>query len=567
MKFKYRIHNAPTTFALEQAARLKSNYAIVYSIGPCSSLSFHRDPVTGRTMDEFPIYFDDYPKVATLRRSADAAWLEPLRRHIHAMCDRAEVLGIKPVFHLYEPMLPLAFEREYPELVGTFKRPTQDGTIDVHTCMNPDNPATWELIKSKYRELAREFPKIALFIVSTGDTASTYWCVPDAKMPVYQRLAMGITSARDGVREVRKNAQICCRLWWRNFPEEYYRDGHRMTEELTGLKHATDYLCRIGKPHNNPSVVMPKLFKELPQDVPVMYKSTRMDIHDDSPLTHVLGKYPKDREQIIEISFELYHKKPWPWCKIKHIRQGYEAARDYKLAGYVSLPINMQNNERDINPESGNLGRMNTWLLEQLLSGDKRSDAALVAAWLAREFGAPQPQVVVDAILDANRLASEGIQWGRGINNRNPFDSLHDAKLYWMYDGFIQPDFPYRMAKPTRAHLDGLIQMKHDAYDAACRHLANIEAAQAGTHPGLYEEIHTGYVEFSEFILLVRDWSCYLLMQYAIEKGVYPPARQNLGRMSRYVETFIRNLVRLRERPAGKRAMSRLCFPDHFPLT
>ncbi len=368
MAFKYRIHYAPSTYALEQAARVGSNMAVIYSVGPCSHLWFAKDPMTGREMDEFPIYFDAYPKVAAVRRNADAGWIEPLRRHIHAMCDRSVELGMKPVIHLYEPMLPLLFEREYPDLVTAFKRPTQEGTIDVHTKLDPDNPATWDLMKSKYRELAGAFPKVAMYIITTGDTASTYWCVPRGQeCRLHQRLAHNVQAARDGIREAGADAQVCCRLWWRNFPDEYYRDGHRMTEEITGLKNATDYMCRIGKPHNDPSVVLPALFKELPADVPVMYKSTRMDIHDNSPITHVLGKYPKEREQIIEISFELYHMKDWPWCKIKHIRQGYEAARDYNLAGYVSLPINVENNRRDTDPESGNLGRMNTWLVEQLV--------------------------------------------------------------------------------------------------------------------------------------------------------------------------------------------------------
>jgi hypothetical protein len=566
-KFKYRIHNAPSFYSLEQAARVGSNLAIIYSIGPCSHLSMEKDPATGRLMDEFPIYFDDYPKIAEVRHASDASWLEPLRRHIRVMCDRAEELGMKPVLHLYEPMLPLAFECEYPELVGVFKRPTQEGTIDVHTHMNPDNPATWELMRSKYRELARDFPKVAMFIISTGDTASSYWCVPEAKMPVYKRLAMGVQSARDGIHDVRKNAQVCCRLWWRNWPEEFYRDGHRMTEELTGLKNATDYLCRIGKPHNDPSVVLPKLFKELPKDVPVMYKSTRMDIMDNSPITHVLGKYPKNLEQIIEISFELYHLKAWPWCKIMHIRQGYEAARDYNLAGYVSLPINMQNNNRDINPEAGNLGRMNTWLLEQLVNGDKRNDHALVAAWLEKEFGAPQPDVVTRALIDADRLASDGIQWGRGIRNRNPFGSLHEAKLYWMYDGFIQPDFPYKIANPTAEFLESLIAMKHAAHEQVCEHVARLEAARPAMDPRLFDEIHPGYVNFGNIILLVRDWSSYLLMQHGIERKVFPADRKTLGRMSRYAESFIRNLVRLKDTPAGKGAMSGMSFPDNFPLT
>ena len=567
MNAKYRIHNAASAYALEQAARVGSNMAIVYSVGPCSHLTFDRDPVTGRYMDEFPIYFDDYPKIAELRRSADAAWLEPLRRHIHAMCDRAVELGIKPVLHLYEPMLPLAFEREYPKLVGVFKRPTQEGTIDVHTCLNPDNPAVWELVKSKYRELARDFPKVAMFVITTGDTASAYWCVPQAKMPIHERLANMVKFAREGVREVRRGAQVCFRLWWRNFPEEYYRDGHRLAGELTGLANATDLLCRIGKPHNDPSKILLKLFKELPKDVPVMYKSTPMDIHDNSPLTHVLGKYPKDREQIIEVSFEMYHAKPWPWCKIKHIRQGYEAARDHKLAGYVSLPINMGNNGRDINPESGNLGRMNTWLFERLAKGDKRSDQELVAAWLEKEFGAPQPQAVVDALIDADALADEGIQWGRGVHNRVPFGSLHATKLYWTFDGFIQPDFPYRIAKPTRELLESLIQMKHDAHARACAHLAKLQAARPAMHPALFEDFHKGFAAFADYIMLARDWSCYILMQYGIERGVYPTDRQTLGRMSRYVETFIKNLAALRDSPAGKRVASQLDFPDVFPLT
>jgi len=565
--FKYRIHYAPSSRALEQAARVGSNMAVVYSVGPCSHLWFARDPVSGREMDEFPIYFDDYPKVAAVRRNADAVWIEPLRRRIGALCDRALELGMKPVLHFYEPMLPLAFEREYPDLVGTFKRPTQDGTIDVHTHLNPDNPATWELMKSKYREIARAFPQFAMFVITTGDTASSYWCVPQAQMPIHRRLARNVQAAREGIREAGGHAQVCFRLWWRNFPGEYYRDGHRLTEELTGLQNATEYLCRIGKPHNDPDVVLPALFEELPADVPIMYKSTRMDIHDDSPLTHVLGTYPKDREQIIEISFELYHLKPWPWCKIKHIRQGYEAARDHRLAGYVSLPINVENNDRDLDPETGNLGRMNTWLFEQLAKGDKRGDAELVAAWLEKEFGAPQPAAVVEALLDADRLASEGIQWGRGIQNRLPFASLHTTKLYWMFDGFIQPDFPYRMAQPTRELLESLIQMKHEAQASADRHLARIEAARGGMSPALYEELHAGYSNFADYILLVRDWSSYLLMQYGIERGVFPADRPTLGRMSRYAERFIRNLVRLKDRPAGKKAQAQLAFPDAFPLT
>jgi len=567
MALKYRIHNAPSTFALDQARKLGSTHAIVYSIGPCSHLSFDSDPVSGRPMDEFPIYFDAYPKIAELRHSADMSWLEPLRGHIRAMCGRAETLGIRPVFHLYEPMLPLAFEREYPELVGVFKRPTQNGTIDVHTLLDPDNPETWKLMRSKYRELARDFPKVALFVITTGDTASAYWCVPKARMPVYKRLVKMVEAARDGVRDVRKDAAVCFRLWWRNFPDEFYRDGHRLISELTGLKNAGELMCPIGRQHNDPAAVLPKLFAELPADVPIMYKSSRMDIHDNSPLTTTLGRFPKDREQIMEISYELFNEKPWPWCKIAHIRQDLQAVRDYKLTGYVSLPINMGNNGRELNPESGNLGRMNTWLFAQLAQGDKRSDSALVAAWLEQEFGAPQPDAVVNALLAADVLSDEGIQWGRGINHRVSFASLHTTKLYWMFDGFIQPDFPYAIARPDRALIEGLIEMKHSAYDRAVAQLQQLEAARAATDPRLYTEIHEGYQVFADFISLRRDWASYLLMQYALEKGVYQPERKVLGRMSRYVESFIRNLVRLKDTPAGKRAMRQLDFPDGFPLT
>ncbi|MEI8241672.1 MAG: hypothetical protein WCI17_00245 [bacterium] len=567
MNFKYRIHYAPSPAALEQAARVGSNMAVIYSVGPCSHLWFARDPVSGRDMDEFPIYFDAYPKVAAIRHGADSVWIEPLRQHIRAMCARALTLGLKPVIHFYEPMLPLVFEREYPEFVGIYRRPTQDGTIDLHTRFDPDNPATWTLMQAKYREIAEAFPEVGMFIITTGDIATTYWCMVEAKMPVAERLARNIAAAREGIRQAGSAAKVCCRLWWRNFPEEYYRDGHRLAEELTGLKDATRYLCPVGKPYNDPATVLPALFKLLPADVPVMYKSTRMDIHDSSPLTHVLGRYPAEREQIIEVSFEMYHKKPWPWCKIKHIRQGYEAARDHRLSGYMSLPINVENNDRSLDPEKGNLGRMNTWLLEQLAKGDARSDAALVAAWLEQEFGAPQPQVVVDALLDADRLASEGIQWGRGIQNRMPFASLHTTKLYWTFDGFIQPDFPYAMAKPTRELLEGLIAMKHAAYDGACAHLAALEVARDAMSSALYGEIHDGYQDFAEYILLVRDWSSYLLMQYGIERGVFPADRPTLGRMSRYVERFIRNLTRLRASPAGQRAIANLSFPDAFPLT
>ena len=65
----------------------------------------------------------------------------------------------------------------------------------------------------------------------------------------------------------------------------------------------------------------------------------------------------------------------------------------------------------------------------------------------------------------------------------------------------------------------------------------------------------------------MRDWTGYLLVQYAVEKGVYPPERKVLGRMSRYVEIFIRDLLRLYDTEAGRYVRSRICFPDQFPLS
>lgn len=567
MARKYRIHNAPNPPSLEQAARIGSNMAIVYSIGPCSHLRFDRDPVNGRLMDEFPIYFEDYPKISELRHSADAVWLEPLRQHVNSMCDRSTALGMTPAFHLYEPQLPLAFEQEYPETVGVYKRTTQEGIIDVHTCLNPDNPDIWTLLKSKYRELARDFPKIGLYVITTGDIAGTHWCMPNAKMSIADRLVNMVQSAYDGVREANSDAVVCFRLWWRNFPDELYRDGHRLISELTGLENATDLMNPVGKSHNDPATVLPAVFEKIPADVPIMYKSTRMDIHDNSPLTLAVGKYPKGRDEIIEISYENFNLKPWPWCKAKHIRKGLDAVAEHDLAGYVSLPINMGNNEQKNDPEAGNLGRMNTWILEELSKGDKRSDRELVTAWLEQEFEGPQPEVVVDALLDADVIADEGIQWGGGINHRIAFGSLHTTKLYWNFDGFIQPDFPSKIANPDADYLETHIKMKHDAHKRAVEHIGKLYAARPAMHPKLFEEIHGGYQIFADYISLRRDWVSYLLMQYGIEKGVFPPERKVLGRMSRYVETFIRNLVRLKDTPAGKRVMNQIGFPDKFPLT
>jgi hypothetical protein len=227
----------------------------------------------------------------------------------------------------------------------------------------------------------------------------------------------------------------------------------------------------------------------------------------------------------------------------------------------------MGNNDRESIPDAGNLGRMNTWLLARLLEDDDRSDAELVAAWLMEQFGSPQPVEAVQALLDADDIVDKGIQWGGGVPCRTPFASLHTTKLYWMFDGFADPTFPFRMAKPDRTTLDGMIEAKHAAYERAEAAIARIEAARAAIHADLYAELKAALTMLADSILLRRDWDSYLLTQYGIERGLYPADRVNLGRMSRYVERFAANLARLRDAEAGRYALSRLPGPDPFALT
>ena len=257
----------------------------------------------------FPLYFNDYPKVATVRRLQDAGWIEPMRREVRALCERAEALGMSAAFHMYEPTLPHLFEREYPELVSVLKRPTEAGTWDVHSHMDPDSPETWKLVKLKYAELAREFPLMKMVILTTWDGAGSRWCLAKAKMPVAKRILRMVEAAQEGVRSVRKDVTVCLRLWGRNWPARMYRERNRMINEIAGITNADEVMEPTVRPYNDPDVVLPAIFKELPREVPVMYKSTQLDIADGQPLTEALGQYPKTREQILEVSYELYHVK------------------------------------------------------------------------------------------------------------------------------------------------------------------------------------------------------------------------------------------------------------------
>lgn len=561
MTCRYRMFNAPSPATIDRAKTLGCNWVIVHSSGIEEGLV---DPTSGRPMDMFPLYFEDYPKVAEFRRFQDAVWLEPLRREVRSLSERAAGHGLKVAFHMYEPTLPHVFEREYPEIVGVWKRPTQSGTIDVHSHLDPDKDATWDLMRSKYAELAREFPHLGMVILSTWDGAGSRWCIPEATMPIHRRLVRMIESATEGVRSVRDDVVVCFRLWGRNWPRRMYLDCHRLIEEVTGLENATEFMLPICRPRNDPDVILPKVFDELAPDVPVMYKSTRFDIGEGQPLTEAVGTYPPQRDQILEVSYELYHLKPWPWCKVAHIRKGLNAVREHHLAGFLALPVNMGNNDRTQTPEEGNLGRMNTWLLERLLAGDGRSDAELVGAWLERTFDGPQPGEAVEALLEADDIADKGIQWGGGVTARRQFESLHTTKLTWLFAGFIDPEFPYRMAEATLETLEDLIAMKHDAHERACRHIERIKAARAAIHPRLFEELLRGYATFADCLLLARDWHSYILMQYAIECGVARADRPNLARMSRYVEQFIRSMLRMHEAEAPAAKLMRMNVPDPF---
>jgi hypothetical protein len=136
---------------------------------------------------------------------------------------------------------------------------------------------------------------------------------------------------------------------------------------------------------------------------------------------------------------------------------------------------------------------MNTWLFEHLVRHDTRSDRELVAAWLEKEYGAPPPDAAAEALLDAERLADEGTQWGGGINHRYSCASLYTTTLYWVFDGFIRPEFPYAIAAPDRATIEKMNALKHEAHDAVRNHLARIEAARPATASDLYEALHAGW--------------------------------------------------------------------------
>jgi hypothetical protein len=412
--------------------------------------------------------------------------------------------------------------------------------------------------------LAREFPLMKMVILTTWDGAGSRWCLAKAKMPIAKRLVRMVEEATAGVRSVRKDVVVCLRLWGRNWPARAYRERNAMINAITGIANADEVMEPTVRPYNDPDVILPAVFKDLASDVPVMYKSTPFDICDAQPLTEALGKYPRTREQILEVSYELYHVKPWPWCKVAHIRKGLDAVRRHKLAGFLALPVNMGNNLRDAEPEKGNLGRMNTWLLKRLMKDDKRTDAELVAAWLEKEFGAAQPAEAAEALLEADGIVGDGIQWGAVGGLHAQFTSLHTLKLYWINDGFTDATFADRMLKPTREFLEGLIEMKRAAEERARRNIGRLKAARAAMAPRLFDEVAKGYGTLADYILLIRLWHSHLVMQYGIEKGVFKCDRPTLARTSRFNEEFVRSLVRLKDSEAYRLATRRFAFPDPF---
>jgi len=236
------------------------------------------DEASGRPRDMFPLYFDDYPKVAQVRRLQDAGGSSRCAARC-APCASGRGTGLKCAFHMYEPTLPHVFEREYPELVSVLKRPTQAGTQDIHSHMDPDNPETWKLVRCKYAELAREFPL-------NEDGHPHQWTAPAAagaspmrRCPFARRIVRMVEEATAGVRSVRKDVVVCLRLWGRNWPARAYRERNAMINAITGITTPTRSWSRRCGPtttRRHPAAV----FKELAGDVPVMYKSTPFDICD-----------------------------------------------------------------------------------------------------------------------------------------------------------------------------------------------------------------------------------------------------------------------------------------------
>ena len=145
---------------------------------------------------------------------------------------------------------------------------------------------------------------------------------------------------------------------------------------------------------------------------------------------------------------------------------------------------------------------------------------------------------------------------------------LENARRYKyehaMFDGFAHPGWPAKIAQADREMLEELMEMRRAAHERALGFVEKVRAARAAMHLELYEELVSGLKGLAATIALCRDWHGYLLMQYGIERGLYPPDRPHLARMSRYVERFIRSLADLRDTPAGKRALAHLAFPDPF---
>ncbi len=569
---EYKIMNAPCKALISAAARMKFNHAIVYSLG----IEGRGKPCIPETADDIPIYFDSYPKVVRHRREHFDAKIREESSAIDELCDFACENGLSPVIHSYESYLPMSFIAEHPELVGIWRRKSQSGDLEFGSSVNPDNPETWKLFEEKYFELAKRFSKVEIFIMTTWDGSGTHLCAVKAKMPVAERLANLAKAANDGIKRAGTGARLCFRLWGRTFPRDHYLHCHELISKVTGIANAGELMEQVSAPHNDPEIVLPELFKRLPQGVPVMFKSTKMDIGEKQPLTDWLGKFPSSIPQILEVSFEAYHTKPWPWCKIGHIRKGIEAVRENNLAGIVALPISMGLNYLNDDPEnSGNLGRMNTWLFEKIFGGDKRGDMELVGEWVEKEFASKVPEWAIKILLDAEHDANEAIEWGSGICARVVFASPHTTRLYWIFDGFVDKEFSFKIVEPSEAFLNSLLEMKNAACERIQKNLKRMELGRNELSDKFYAEAYPSYQVFANFAELCRDWHSYIVTLYGIEKGVFKPSRENLAKMSRYVETFIVEFAAMQNSPVGEIMLRnglkmetisnpKLSFPDNF---
>ncbi len=541
MGFKYRIYNAPSKKCINLGARAGMNWALVHSIGLLPGCYDHL------------LYYPDYPKVCRRRKKKEAGWIEKERRTVRSLARYAKKKGMGAAVHLYEAVFPDEFGKLYPKLVPVWNRPTHYGILKIPSKVDISRRDVQNLYLAKYRELAEAVPEMGMCVVTTWDGDGAWLCVAKSKMPVHERLAMLMKCVKEGLHSVNKNIIPVFRLWGRNWPVRMYREFFKTADKLTGRKDSAKLLMQILKPSNNPDVVLPKLFKLLPPDMPIMFKSTPCDMGANQDLTPFLKKLPEEREMIMEVSFENGNMRETPDIVAEHISKGVRAACRYRLAGIVGLPVQMGNNDRTFDPVAGCLGRMNWWLFERRMKRDRRSDRALVSAYLKREFRTA-PKCVVDALLDEQRIYGEGVA---------RLFSLYNYQIYGASGGLRNPRFPANFI-PTPKNVERIVRIKERAVRDAEKHLGKIRRAERKIPKRLYEEMVAGYETLRGLISITRHWHSFLMLEWAIMEKKIPANRKNVTRMERAAEFFIRELLDSEGTPIYEMVKSGVAFPDPF---